>query len=137
MCIMPMSALNVSDEVLAEDAFARVKPELAKLARKDLVQVNLDVSAAVQTVLGVLPEVKALRHEIVKELPSFDLTSFDQLEDYALTLSAAHTAFLTAKHQQDDLRAVSAEAATLRETLASDAKALARRHSSTAGDSPA
>jgi hypothetical protein len=51
---MATNIVNVSDEILANDAFERVKPELAKLAPEDLLQVNLDVSAAVQTILGVL-----------------------------------------------------------------------------------
>ena len=49
---MATNIVNVSDEILANDAFERVKPELAKLAPEDLLQVNLDVSAAVQTILG-------------------------------------------------------------------------------------
>ena len=125
---MATNIVNVSDEVLANDAFERVKPELAKLAPEDLLQVNLDVSAALQTILGVLPEVKRMREQIVKEVPSFDLASFDRLEDYALAFGVSQTAFLMATQPQDDLQALVEEAVKLRETLDADAQALARRN---------
>jgi hypothetical protein len=125
---MATNVVNVSDEVLADDAFARVKPELAKLAPEDLLQVNLDVAAALQTILGVLPEVKRLRSQIAKELPSFDLASFDRLEDYALALGVCQTAVLMATQPQDDVHALAEEAVKLRETLAADAQALGRRN---------
>jgi hypothetical protein len=48
-----------------------------------LLQVNLDVQVASQTILGALPEIKALRERMVKELPAFDAAQFDKLEDYS------------------------------------------------------
>ena len=87
-------------------------------------QVNLDIPTAVTTILGVLPEVKALRDRMSKELPAFDLAAFDKLEDYALALSSAQTDFLTATQPPDDLQALSAEAGTLHDRLLADAKAL-------------
>jgi len=90
---MAINSINVSNEVLADEAYARVEPELAKLVPDELVQLNLDVSAALQTILGVLPEAKALRERIIKELPSFDIASFDRLEDYALALGVTQTRF--------------------------------------------
>ncbi|MEI9948722.1 MAG: hypothetical protein WDO74_06995 [Pseudomonadota bacterium] len=125
---MANRSINVSDEVLAQDAFERVKPELAKLAAEELLQVNLDVSAALQTILGVLPEAKALREQMVKELPSFDVASFDRLEDYALALSVTQTAYLVATEPPSDLQPLTDEAIQLRETLLRDAQALARRN---------
>jgi hypothetical protein len=65
----------VSDEQLVEDAYNRIKGDLALLQPEDLVQVNLDIPSAVTTVLGVLPEVRALRDRMAKELPTFDLAS--------------------------------------------------------------
>jgi len=119
--------VNVSDELLAEDAYARVKPELAELAQDELVKVNLDASAALQTILGVLPRVKALREQIVRELPAFDIASFDRLEDYALAFGVTQTAFLMATKPPSELRPLTEEAVQLRETLLKDAQALARR----------
>src|SRR4051794_14435888 len=69
---------KLSDETIVSDADARVTADLAALDPEDLVQVNLEITPAVTTVLGVLPELKALREQIAKELPTFDLASFDK-----------------------------------------------------------
>jgi hypothetical protein len=102
-----------------------VKADLAALKVDQLLQVNLDIPTAVTTILGVLPEVRALRERMSKELPAFDLKTFDKLEDYALALSAAQTGYLTATQPPDDLQALSAEAGALHDRLLADAKALA------------
>lgn len=118
-------ALN--EEMLAADAFERVKADFAALGPEELMQINLDIPNAVATILGVLPEVRALRPRIAKELGTFDLSAFDKLEDYALALKYAQTSFLTATQPPDDLPALSTEALKLRERLLADAQALAHR----------
>jgi len=115
---------DLADEVLANSAFERVKGELLALRTEELVQVSLDISAAVATVLGVVPEVRALREQVVKELPAFDIERFDRLEDYALALSYAQARFLSATEGPSDLEPVASEAAKLREKLLAEAKAL-------------
>ena len=77
---------GLGDEVLMSAALERVKAELAALTPDELQPISLEISAAVATVLGVLPEVRALRERIVKELPSFNLARFDKLEDYAFEI---------------------------------------------------
>src|SRR5262249_28985806 len=99
-------------------------PELLALRTEDLLPVSLDISAAVATVLGVVPEVKALREQVVKELPAFDMERFDKLEDYALALSYTHARFLSASEKPNDLDPVAAEASKQREKLLAEAKAL-------------
>jgi len=125
---MASDSINIGDEVLAAEAYARVKPELTKLVPDELVRVNLDVSAALQTILAALPKLRALRGQIVKELPSFDIASFDRLEDYALALSVTQTALLLATKPPSELPALAEDALQLRETLLRDAQALARRN---------
>jgi hypothetical protein len=68
--------------------------------------------------------VMALREQIVKELPAFDIKWVDQLEDYALALRFAHAAYQTATQAPDDLAALSEQAVALRERLLADARAL-------------
>ena len=114
-----------SDEKLAADAYARVTADMAALAPDQISQVNLDIQIAAGTVLGVLPEVKALRDRMAKELPAFDLAAFDKLEDYVLALTFAQGAYQTATLPPDDLQALATEAASLRERLLADARALA------------
>ena len=113
-----------NDEKLAAEAMARIAPDAAALSVDELTQVNLDIQQATGTILGVLPEVMALRERIVKELPAFDITQVDKLEDYTLALRFAHAAFQTATLPPDDLAALSEEALSLREQLLADAKAL-------------
>ena len=113
----------VSGEKLAADAFARIAPDMAALSVEELTQVNLDLQQATGTILGVLPEVAALREQMVN-LPGFDIAQFDKLEDYTLALRFAHAAFQTATLPPDDLAELSDQAVALRERLLADAKAL-------------
>jgi hypothetical protein len=115
---------KLSNETIVSDAYERVKADLAAIDPATFVQVNLDVTAAVTTVLGVLPEVRALRADIVKELPGFDVASFDKLEDYALALHSAQTDYLTATRPPDDLQTIVGEATKVRDRLQRDALAL-------------
>lgn len=114
------------DEALIEEAYERVKDELAALTPETLVKVNLEVQIAVSTILGALPEIKELRERMVKELPAFDVASFDKLEDYTLALAFAQAKFQFATEPADgELEVVSTEAARLREKLLANAQALA------------
>ncbi|HEY3495528.1 MAG TPA: hypothetical protein VGK73_12615 [Polyangiaceae bacterium] len=115
---------DLADEVLANAAFERVKGELLRIPAESLLQVSLDISAAVATVLGVVPEVRGLREQVRKELPSFDIERFDKLEDYALALSYAQASYLSATQGSDELEPVAAEAAKVRERLLAEAKSL-------------
>lgn len=117
--------VGVSGEALFDESYARVKADLDSLKPEELLQVNLDVTAAVTSTLGLLPEVKALREQIVKELPSFDIAAFDKLEDYALALSFANTTYLAATQPPDDLLGLNEEAGKMHDRLLADAKALA------------
>lgn len=118
---------GVGDETVVDAAFERIKPELMALEADDLFQVSLDISAGITTVLGVLPEVRALREQIVKELPLFDLVQFDKLEDYALTLGYAQSNYQAAILPPDDLEALTTESTRLRDTLHAEARALIHR----------
>jgi hypothetical protein len=120
----PNQKNSVGDEDLFNLVFERVKPDMATLKTDELLQVSLDISAAVSTVLGVLPEAKGLRDQIVKELPTFDVARFDKLEDYAMALGFAHAKYLSATQPPDDLNALSDESLKVRERLLAEVKAL-------------
>lgn len=115
---------SANDEKLAAEAMARIAADAAALSPEELVQVNLDLQEATGTILGTLPEVMALREQIAKQIPAFNLAYIDKLEDYTLALRFAHAAFQTAVPPEDDLTQLAEDATTLRERLLADAQAL-------------
>lgn len=114
----------VKDEALVADSYERVKEDLAALAVDDLAQVNFDIQLGARTILGALPELRALRERMVKELPAFDLAAFDKLEDYTQALKFAQSGFLLATQPPDDLEQLLAEGAKVKERLVADVKSL-------------
>jgi len=120
-----VSDTGFSNEALFDESYARVKADLDALKVEDLLQVNLDVTTAVTSILGLLPEVKALREQIVKQLPAFDIAAFDKLEDYALALSFANTGYLAVTQPPDDLQELNSNATKMHDRLLADAQALA------------
>jgi hypothetical protein len=116
--------MSVDDEALMNTVFERVKPDMAGLKTDELLQISLDISAAVATVLGVLPEVQRLREQMVKELPTFDVARFDKLEDYALALGFAQAKYLSATQPPDDLAALSEDSLRVREQLLAEVNSL-------------
>ena len=64
---MKVSEMNVSDDVRAKRALEKLRPQLASLRAEDVVQVNLEISGAVQTILGALPAARALRKQMVTQ----------------------------------------------------------------------
>jgi hypothetical protein len=119
------NSAGLQNTIVLDDAEERVSAELAALKVGELLQINLEVMSAVSTVLGVLPKVRALREQMVKELPSFDIVDFDKLEDYAFALQSTHVDYVAATQPPDDLPQLSDEALKLRERLELDARALA------------
>jgi hypothetical protein len=120
------TSINIArDEALVAESYERVKAELEALDPEGLPQVNLDVQVAVSTILGTLPEIRVLRERMVKELPAFDVASFDKLEDYVQALAFAQAKYQFATQPPGDFEAVSSEAAKLREKLLANAQALA------------
>lgn len=118
---------RASDEAFAKEAYARVKGDWASLASDQLLQVNLEVQQATQTILGALPEIKPFRGQLAEELPKFDLNQFDRLEDYALALIYVQSRYAMATQPPNDLGELSAEAGKLRDILAADAHTLSLR----------
>jgi hypothetical protein len=108
-------------------AYERLLPEIRAVSEELLVHINLDVLVVVTTLLGALPELRALRPRIVAELPQFDLERFDKLELMARALSHAHAQFVAATKPLEALPAVVEEATKLREVLYPDALALSNR----------
>lgn len=123
------SVVNLaSDEPLVKEAYARVKGDWAALESDQLLQINLDLQLALQTILGAWPEIKALRDKIAQQLPAFDIGQLDKLEDYALALMYVQSRYVLATKPPDDLVDLVSEASRLRDRLFADAQALALRN---------
>jgi len=117
---------RASDETLVKEAYAHVKGDWAALAPDQLLQVNLDVQLAAQTVLGAWPEIKAFRESLAK-LPDFNIKPFDNLEGYALAMLYVQSRYVMATQPPNDLQDLFAEATKLRDVLLTDARALSMR----------
>ena len=103
---------------------ARVKPELAALPRSKVVQLNVQVQRAVSTVMGALPAVQALRTQIARVLPTFDLATIDKLPDFAEALNQTDLLIKAALPMADERRALLPEAKRQRTLLDAVATAL-------------
>ncbi len=117
----------VQEEELGNAALARVKPEMDALKPEQLLQVNVDLREATSLVLGNLPEIRALRADIAKAMPGFDLDRFDKMEAYTLALIESNAGFKVATEPTDTLDRLVPEGERVRELLLAEAKALELR----------
>jgi hypothetical protein len=107
-------------------AYERRLAEIKAVPEEKFASLNLDVVAAVATVLGALPTVRSLRDEMAR-IPQVDLALVDGLEEYAEAAGEANSRFVVATTPEEDIVALNDEGMTIRETLHSDALALAHR----------
>jgi hypothetical protein len=107
-------------------AYERRLAEITAVKDPDLFIINIDPHVAVATVLGALPEIKSLRPAL-STLPTLNQALVDGLEDYAQAAGEANSRYVTAMTPQEDIVALNESALKLRETLRSDATALANR----------
>jgi hypothetical protein len=103
----------------SEAAYKRLRAEIDALPEETVAVINLDIPAIVQTGLGVLPEVRKFEDE-VKQLPSFDVSAFEKLEDYAYALLHLQTLYMAASAPPEALGDLVARAIAARELLLAD-----------------
>jgi len=119
--------LKPTDPTSGRAALARVRNELDRLDGHPLTRLNVDAQAASNSVLAALPRLRAVRSQLVKELLSFDVATFDRLEDYALALSFTNATVQTEVPPEDNGDSLRIEATRLRNALRNDAKVLIQR----------
>jgi hypothetical protein len=126
--IIPVSISlpTVNEELRSQEAYDRVAPLIAAVRDEELHPINLDITSAVATVLGALPEIRELSARMA-ELPGLDVQNIDQLEDLTLAVRHANTQYLTAAAPPDDLAEVLADGLTLRDNLKGEVEQLVRR----------
>ena len=121
---------------LFEEAFKRCEAEIRAVDSKSLVQINVDVLTTVGIALNAAPKLARFREEM-RALPGFEVSLVDKLADYAGALAHAQAVWVGAAAPSETLAEIYQEASALRETLVSDARALARHgliHSSRLDD---
>ncbi len=109
------------------DAYERALPAAQALPLTELIPINVDIPTAVTTAIGKFAQIASLRDAIAAATPTFDLTNIDQLETYTLATAHAHAMYLSASAPPEALLKLTADATVLRDTLYSDAVALANR----------
>lgn len=108
-------------------AYESLLPEIMKVSREDFLGVNLEIPAAVTTVLGAISEIKKMREECAEHLPKFDLMVFERIEPLARAMGYAHSRHKAASLPTMPLQELSERVVDVREILALDWSAMARR----------
>jgi hypothetical protein len=116
---------GVGTGFLAEAAYLELANEINAVPEEDELPINVDLISAVTQVLGVLPELKALRPELEGELRRFDLQRFDKLEKYALALGHAHALHRSTLPEKGTVTELGNAVTALRDRLLADAHTLA------------
>jgi hypothetical protein len=111
---------------LYRQAFDQALPAAAAISEDELMPVNLDVPSAVATAIGALPKILAYREEAAM-LHGFDISHFDRLQLYTFAVGHAHARFLAASAPPEALASLTESGTKLRDTMHSDAVALAHR----------
>jgi len=119
-------AAALADRSAFGEAFERRHHEISAVEDDDLAPLNLDVHAAVTTVLGSIPEIRQLAGAI-EALPGNGPGSVDALEDYAHAVGEASSLYATAAAAGENIAALNEVAVKMRELIRSDAHALATR----------
>lgn len=119
------SDLDAKRLLATEAAFEQVLEEIQAVPEQDLITVNIDMMAAITTVTGALPEIRALRPEIEANLLNFDLVQFDKLELYVLALSHTHTRYRSASMPKENVVGLTSELTVARDHLLANASSLA------------
>lgn len=120
----PLTNSDGAGRLSPEAAYEAVRAEIHAVPDTHELPVNVDVMAAVTLVLGVAPELKALRAE-VQELPHFDLARFDKIEQYALALSHVHAVHRSTLPTKTSVAELGTEVTDLRDRLYADALSVA------------
>jgi hypothetical protein len=122
----PPAAARPGSPPKAEAAYTTMKVEMAQLAPESLGKINLDISQAVSIALGVLPGLQSFRPAMAR-LPDFDIAQLDKLETFALGAWYTHLLALPPASASNPVQVLLEEATDLRNSLLSDAEALAAR----------
>ena len=109
------------------DALDAVRDEALALDARALRQVKTDIPAAVITVRGALPALRALREEVVAAFREIDLAQYDNIELYARALTQANGEYLAQAPLPSQVPGLTEQLKEIRTTLLTDVRAAVRR----------
>jgi hypothetical protein len=110
------------------DAYQTLLDEIRAVPPDELTIVNLDIPTAITTVLGALPQIRAIRPQILATTQQFDIARFDKLEAYTLAVGYANSLYLAASQPSESIEKLAEEGGTMRDLLVAEATTLAQRH---------
>jgi hypothetical protein len=109
------------------DAYQTLLDEMHAISRTDLLAIDLDIPAAVTTVLSALPRIRSFRPQIVAMTLRYDVHRFDKLEAYTLAVGYANSLYLAASQTSASIDDLGNEAAQLCDLLIAEATTLSQR----------
>jgi hypothetical protein len=109
------------------DAYQTLLDEIRAVPDDELTIVNLDIPTAITTVLGALPQIRAMRPQIVAAMQKFDIARFDKLEAYTMAVGYANSLYLAASQPSESIEKLAGEGGTVRDLLVAEATTLAQR----------
>jgi len=115
------------EEELGQIAYQRLIGEMLNLPQSKVTTVNLNLTEAIATALGVLPNVQAHREGLSKSVLDCRFHWVDGLEDYTLALNFARAGYLTVTCPPRCAPEVWLEARQVRRVLMQDWRALTAR----------
>jgi hypothetical protein len=110
------------------DAYQTLLEEIRAVPDDELTIVNLDIPTAITTVLGALPQIRAMRPQIIANMQQFDIARFDKLEAYTMAVGYANSLYLAASQPSESIEKLAEEGGTVRDLLVAEATTLAQRH---------
>ena len=110
----------------ADVAYDRVMPEAQALPSEKLVTINIDVSAALITAMGVGERLPGLQQDLQTVSPAL-AADVSKYPDYVLALFSAQSRFAMATTPPAQLPELLVEATKWRDTLLADARSLSVR----------
>jgi hypothetical protein len=123
----PAAAPALAPTMHYREAYELALPASQALSADALIAVNIDVPTAMTTVIGKLPQILALRAQVAKRLPEFDIANFDLLSTYTFATGHAQALFAAASAPPEALVTLNEQGIVLRDLLYSDAVALSNR----------
>ena len=123
----PPAAAELPPPEDGHESLVRIGAELTALDAAHLARINIDIPRACALAIGALPAIRAMRPQVVEHLPRFPVEALDKLRDYAYALYYAHMMCSPPKPNGQAVRALFAEATSLRTLMLAQAEALAMK----------